>query len=297
MGRLLAETYPQARAVFEEADAVLGFPLSALCFHGPDEKLRLTEVTQPAILTTSIACERVLREHGVVPSWVAGHSLGEFSALVSAAGLEAAQAIRLVHLRGRFMQEAVPVGKGAMAAILGLSAQGVEDLCRSEAGGEVLAAANFNSPEQTVIAGSAAAVDRALRAAPGRGAKRALPLPVSAPFHCELMAPARERLKVELDTIPLHDLSCPLISNVDARAVTSGQVVRENLIRQVTSPVRWEACVRELAAQGAADFVEVGPGRILSALIRRILPQARIANVEDPGSLEKTLGWLREGAE
>jgi [acyl-carrier-protein] S-malonyltransferase len=297
MGRLLAQACAQAREVFEEADTVLGFPLSSLCFDGPEEKLKLTELTQPAILTTSIACERVLRHYGIVPSWVSGHSLGEFSALVSASALEVAEAVRLVHLRGRFMQEAVPVGKGAMAAILGLSPEGVEDLCQSEAGGEVLAAANFNSPEQTVIAGTAAAVERAIRAATGRGARRAVSLPVSAPFHCELMAPARERLKSELDSVPLKDLKCPLISNVDARAVTSGRTARENLVRQVTSPVRWDACVRELAALGATDFVEVGPGRGLSGLIRRILPQSKVTNVEDPASLDKTLGLLRERVE
>jgi [acyl-carrier-protein] S-malonyltransferase len=294
MGKLLAEVFSQAREVFREGDEALGFPLSALCFEGPEEKLRLTELTQPAILVTSIACERVLRFKGLSPAWVAGHSLGEFSALVSASSLRLADAARLVHRRGRFMQEAVPVGQGAMAALLGLSSEATELLCRDEARGEVLSAANFNSPDQTVIAGSSAAVNRAIQAAPARGARRAVPLPVSAPFHCALMAPAQERLAVELQSTPFHDLQCPLVGNVDALPVSSGEQARDNLIRQVTAPVRWEACVRELHRLGARRFVEVGPGRVLSGLVRRILPEAKLYNVEDPASLERTIRLLQE---
>ena len=225
---------------------------------------------------------------------MAGHSLGEYSALVSAGGLTFVDALRLVHGRGRYMQEAVPVGAGAMAAVLGLSAASVESLCAEEGRGEVLSAANFNSPEQIVIAGTAAAVARAVAAAPARGARRAIPLAVSAPFHCELMASARELLRGDLAAAEFRDLDCPLIANVDARAVTAGAAARENLVRQVTGPVRWEASMREMARLGAVRFVEVGPGRVLSGLLRRILPEARIYNVEDPPSLERTLRLLEQ---
>jgi [acyl-carrier-protein] S-malonyltransferase len=294
MGKLMVEVYSQAREVFRVADESLGISLSSLCFEGPEDKLRLTELTQPAILVTSIACERVLRFKGLSPAWVAGHSLGEFSALVSASALRLSDAVRIVHRRGRFMQEAVPVGEGAMAALLGLSSEAAEALCRDEARGEVLSAANFNSPDQTVIAGSLAAVSRAIRAAPARGARRAVPLPVSAPFHCTLMAPAQERLAAELKSTPFQDLQCPIVGNVDALPITSGEKARENLILQVTAPVRWEACVRELHRLGARRFVEVGPGRVLSGLVRRILPESRVYNVEDPPSLERTLRLLQE---
>ena len=296
MGRLMSEVYSQARDTFREADEVLGYSLSSLCFEGPDEKLRLTEITQPAILVTSIACERVLRFKGIAPSWVAGHSLGEYSALVSASSLRLSDALRLVSRRGRFMQEAVPVGEGAMAALLGMAPEAVSALCLEEARGEVLSAANFNSPEQTVIAGTTGAVERAVKSAPARGARKAVPLPVSAPFHCALMAPAQERLAAEMQSVTFKDLLCPLISNVDAQAVTSGAAARDNLIRQITAPVQWDASVRELARMGATLFVEVGPGRVLSGLIRRIVPQARLCNVEDPPSLEKTLRLLEEAA-
>ena len=292
MGRLMADTFSQAKDALREADEALGFPLSTICFEGPEERLRLTEITQPAILATSLACERVLRFKGITPSWVAGHSLGEYSALVSAGSLRLGDAVRLVHHRGRFMQEAVPVGRGAMAALLGLRPEQVEALCREAAEGEVLSAANFNSPEQTVIAGAAGAVERAMRLAPERGARRAIALPVSAPFHCELMAPARDRLAPELESCVFRPLDCPLIANVDAAALTAGEKARESLLRQVTAPVRWEASVRELARQGAKRFIEVGPGRVLSGLVRRILPEARLYSVEDPASLEKTLQTL-----
>ncbi len=288
----MAEAFPGARAVFEEADDALGFALSRLCFEGPEEKLRLTELTQPTILAVSIACQRVLASEGIAPAWVAGHSLGEYSALVSAGALGLSDALRLVHRRGRYMQEAVPVGAGAMAAILGLPPEAVEALCREESKGEILAAANFNSPEQTVIAGAAPAVARAVAAAPARGAKRAITLPVSAPFHCELMRPARDRLAVDLARVPFSDLACPLVANVDARPLTSGDEARASLGRQVTAPVRWEASVREIVRLGASTLVEVGPGRVLLGLVRRIVPDVRALNVEDPDSLDKTLRAL-----
>ena len=294
MGRLMAGAFPEARHVFEEADDALGFAISRICFEGPEDRLRLTEITQPALLATSIACERVLRTRGVEPRWVAGHSLGEYSALVSAGGLTFVDALRLVHGRGRYMQEAVPVGEGAMAAVLGLSAASVESLCAEEGRGEVLSAANFNSPEQIVIAGTAAAVARAVAAAPARGARRAIPLAVSAPFHCELMRPAADRLAADLKRTTFADLSCPLIANVDSRPLQRGEEARESLIRQVTAPVRWETCVREAVRLGAVTLIEVGPGRVLSGLVRRIVPQARVVNVEDPASLERTLGVLSE---
>jgi [acyl-carrier-protein] S-malonyltransferase len=297
MGRLMAEAFLEAREAFEQADAALGFSISEICFEGPEERLRLTEITQPALLATSIACERVLRARGVEPRWVAGHSLGEYSALVSAGGLTFVDALRLVHHRGRYMQEAVPVGAGAMAAILGLSAASVEALCSEEGRGEVLSAANFNSPEQIVIAGTAAAVARAVAAAPARGARRAIPLPVSAPFHCELMRPAAERLAVDLAATAFSDLSCPLIANVDSRPLRAGEDARASLLRQVTAPVRWEACVRETVRLGAEALVEVGPGRVLSGLVRRIAPQAQVLNVEDPTSLKKSLDLLSERGE
>jgi [acyl-carrier-protein] S-malonyltransferase len=296
MGLRMAEAFPEARSIFQEADATLGFPLSDRCFAGPEEQLRLTEVTQPAILATSVACLQPLKARGLAPAWVAGHSLGEYSALVCAGSLPLAAALRLVHRRGRYMQEAVPPGEGAMAALLGLPPEQAEALCRDEAKGEVLSAANFNSPDQTVIAGTAAAVARAVEAAPGRGAKRAIPLAVSAPFHCALMAPARERLAPDLEEAPFADLTCPLVTNVDARALQRGGEARASLIRQVTAPVLWDTSVRELFRLGARVFVEVGPGRVLSSLVRRILPGARVCNVEDPASLEKTLSILQEAA-
>jgi len=266
----------------------------AALLRNPEERLRLTEITQPALLATSIACERVLRAGGVEPRWVAGHSLGEYSALVSTGGLTFVDALRLVHRRGRYMQEAVPVGAGAMAAVLGLCAAAVEALCGEEGRGDVLSAANFNSPEQIVIAGTAAAVARAVAAAPARGARRAIPLQVSAPFHCALMRPAAERLAADLQETAFADLSCPLIANVDSRPLRGGEEARESLLRQVTAPVRWEACVREAVRLGAETLIEVGPGRVLSGLVRRIVPQSQMLNVEDPASLEKTLGVLAE---
>jgi len=292
MGCLMAETFPEARRAFEESDAALGFPLSSVCFEGPEERLRLTELTQPAILATSVACEAVLRAKNVAPSCVAGHSLGEYTALVSAGSLRLSDAVRLVHRRGRYMQEAVPLGGGAMAAILGLPREKVEELCAAVANGEVLAAANFNSPEQTVIAGTAPAVARAVAAAPAMGARRAIPLQVSAPFHCELMRPAQERLERDLEEVSFSDLAVPLIANVDARPLRTGTEARRSLIPQVTAAVQWEASVREIVRSGITTLIEVGPGRVLSGLARRIAPNARVLNVEDPASLAKTLDVL-----
>ena len=274
MGRDVAEAYPAAREVFAQADAALGFGLSEICHRGSRQDLALTANTQPAILSTSVALLRALGERGRRPDFVAGHSLGEYSALVAAGALEFTDAVRLVRRRGRFMQEAVPVGKGSMAAILGLGAGPLEEVCREAAQGQVVSAANLNSPQQVVIAGHRAAVDRACRLARSRGARRALRLPVSAPFHCALMEPARQRLKPILEETRFADLACPLINNVDGRAVTAGAEARDGLIRQVTAPVQWRRSVEALWEMGARTFVEVGPGRVLSRLIRQIVPGA-----------------------
>jgi [acyl-carrier-protein] S-malonyltransferase len=287
MGRELAQNYACARAVFEEADGALGFAISKLCFEGPAEELQLTTNTQPAILTVSIAAARVLREKGIPADYVAGHSLGEYSALVAAGSLSLADAVRLVRKRGQYMQEAVPVGQGAMAAILGLDGAALEEICRAAAPGEVVSPANLNSPGQVVIAGSAAAVARAVELAKGRGAKRAIMLNVSAPFHCALMKPAQDRLSVDLDATQVEDPQVPLVNNVDAEIVTSASRVREGLKRQVTSPVRWEESIRRLRAEGVELFVEVGPGKVLSGLVRQIDRAAECLRVEDSATLNE----------
>lgn len=289
MGRNLAETFPSARKVFDEADAALGFSLSRICFEGSEEELKLTENTQPAILAVSVAAERVLEENGVTPDYVAGHSLGEYSALVAAGSLDFAAAVKLVRKRGRYMQEAVPQGQGAMAAILGLAPAEVADICKKAAAGEVVTAANLNSPEQTVISGSAAAVKRAVEIASQSGAKRAVILPVSAPFHCALMKPAAERLEADLRAAEFGALRFPLVTNVDAEAITSGDEARDALVRQVCMPVRWEDSIREMIAQDTRILVEVGPGRVLSGLLRQIDRSVRAFNVEDAGSLQRTV--------
>ena len=293
MGRELADTFPAARQVFEEADRVLGFPLSQLCFSGPEEQLKLTENTQPALLTVSIAAYRLLEEKGVRPNFVAGHSLGEYSALVAAGALSFADAVRLVRQRGKYMQEAVPAGQGAMAAILGMPPGRVAEICRKVIDGRV-APANLNSPDQTVISGDAAAVKSAVEQASASGAKRAVMLPVSAPFHSELMRPAQERLEKDLRATQFGDLKIPLVTNVDAGIITTGAQAREALIRQVTLPVRWEESIRELIEEGAATFVEVGPGRVLSGLLRQIDRSVHTLNVEDPKSLQATLDRLAQ---
>ncbi len=289
----MAEAYALAREVFERADAALGFSLSQLCFEGDEEELRRTENTQPAILTTSVACYRVLEQAGVRPDFVAGHSLGEYTALVASGALAFEDAVRLVRRRGQYMQEAVPLGQGAMAAILGASLEIVEQICREAAEGQVCAPANFNSPQQIVIAGHKEAVERAVALARQRGARRAVPLPVSAPFHCPLMRPAEERLAEDLARVAFADLKIPLVNNVEAAIVTSGEAAREGLRLQVSRPVRWEESVRRLLTEGVTTFIEVGPGRVLSGLIRQIDRSARTLAVEDPDSLEETLKELR----
>jgi [acyl-carrier-protein] S-malonyltransferase len=293
MGRDLADAYPVARKVFEEADRSLGFAISELCFSGPEEALKLTENTQPAILTASVAAYRVLEQNGVRADYVAGHSLGEYSALVAAGALKFADAVGLVRKRGQYMQEAVPVGTGAMAAILGLRPGQVAEICRKAADGKVMAA-NLNSPEQTVISGDAAAVKSAVEQASATGAKRAVMLPVSAPFHSELMRPAQERLEKDLRVTEFSDLKIPLVTNVDASVITRGAEAREALIRQVTLPVRWEESIRELIEQGATTFVEVGPGRVLSGLLRQIDRSVHTLNVEDVKSLKSGLDRLTQ---
>jgi len=294
MGRELAANHPAARSVFEEADKALGFSISELCFNGTEEALKLTANTQPAILTVSVAAYRVLEENGVQPAYVAGHSLGEFSALVAAGGLEFSDAVRLVRHRGEYMQTAVPEGVGAMAAILGLAPAQVAGICRQAADGQVVAPANLNSPEQTVISGHAEAVKRAVELASAGGAKRAVMLPVSAPFHSSLMQPAAVRLEADLRATEFHDLHVPLVNNVDAEQTTSGDEAREALIRQVTLPVRWEESIRELIEQGVNTFVEVGPGRVLTGLLRQIDRSIHVFNVEDEKSLRSTLEKLAQ---
>ncbi|HMJ24217.1 MAG TPA: ACP S-malonyltransferase [Pyrinomonadaceae bacterium] len=286
MGKDLAENFEAAREIFEEADAALGFALSELCFNGPADQLQLTENTQPAILTVSIAALRVLESEGFPkPDFVAGHSLGEYSALVAAGALSLTDAVRTVRARGRYMQEAVPVGVGAMAAILGASLEVVMAACADAAEGQVCSAANINSPGQVVIAGDIAAIDRAIALLQERGARRAMKLNVSAPFHCALMQPAQERLAVDLNSIPFKNLSTPLVTNVDAKAIELGAEARDALVRQVSQPVRWLESVEFLIGQGVQSLIEIGPGKVLSGLVRQIDRNLRCVNVEDKASL------------
>jgi [acyl-carrier-protein] S-malonyltransferase len=296
MGQALAQAVPESRAVFEEADHALGFALSRLCAEGPEAELQLTANTQPALLAASVAAFRALWARGIRPSWVAGHSLGEYSALVAAGTLTLAEAVVAVRRRGQYMQEAVPVGEGAMAAILGLELAAIEEACRTAAGSETVAPANINCPGQVVIAGHAGAVDRATEACKAAGAKRAVRLPVSAPFHCALMMPAQERMAHDLAALAFRDPAFPLVNNVEARPVRTAGECREGLVRQVSSPVRWQGCVERLVAEGVTTFVEVGPGTVLTGLVRKIAKGARVLNVEDPASLEKTLAAMGEEA-
>ena len=287
MGKELSENFRAAREVFEEADDALRFSISTLCFQGPDDALKLTENTQPAILTTSIAALRVLEtEKGVRSILAAGHSLGEYSALVASGALDFADAVRTVRLRGRFMQEAVPVGEGAMAAVLGMEREQVEKLCQEEASGEVLSPANFNCPGQIVISGHAKAVDRAIERIKKEG-KKAVLLPVSAPFHSPLMEPAGVRLEEELEEISIHDLSVPVVTNVEAEPNTSKDRVKRLLVAQVSSPVRWEESMRRMAEKGIERMIEIGPGKVLSGLMKRIEPAVEIFNIEDVKTLKK----------
>lgn len=292
MGKALSEAFSESRAAYAAADAALGFPLSKLCFEGPDAELTLTANTQPAILTTSVAALRALEARGVRPDFVAGHSLGEYSAMVAAGVLRLEDAVVAVRRRGTYMQEAVPVGVGAMAAILGLELPAIEEACREAAAGEVVAPANVNSPGQVVIAGHAAAVERASAACKARGAKRAIPLPVSAPFHCDLMRPAQERMQADLAALAFADAERPVVRNVDAREVRAAAECRDGLVRQVSAPVLWQQSVERLVELGVSTFVEVGPGSVLGGLVRKISKEARVLNVEDPASLDKTLQAL-----
>jgi [acyl-carrier-protein] S-malonyltransferase len=294
MGRDLAEQFPVAAQTFAEADEALGFPLSKLAFEGPEEDLKLTENTQPAILTVSVAAWRVLAQHGIHPALAAGHSLGEWSAHVAAGTLSFADAVRAVKARGHAMQLAVPAGQGAMAAILALPAEQVAEACREAAAETSLpvAAANLNSPSQTVISGALAAVEKAAALAKAKGARRAVMLPVSAPFHCALMQPAQEELARVLAGIVLHDPSIPVAANVTGSLVTSADAAKDALIRQVTGAVLWVDCVQSLIAAGATHFVEVGPGKVLCGLLKQIDPAQKSLNVEDRASLEATLAAL-----
>lgn len=289
MGKDLYEKYPVARQTFEEADAALGYKLSQLCFEGPEEELRLTEITQPAILTVSVAALRVLAEKGIKPAFVAGHSLGEYSANVSAGTISFEDAVRTVRNRGRYMQEAVPVGVGAMAAILGMDLEKVAAICRDAANGEVCEPANINSAEQIVISGHAGAVERATKLADERGAKRAKILPVSAPFHCPLMKPAQERLAGDLNSLKFQNPAVPIVCNVDAALVREANASRDALIRQVTGAVKWEQSMQLLFAQGVQTFVEVGPGKVLTGLLRQIDRSRTCLSAGDEASLSKTL--------
>jgi [acyl-carrier-protein] S-malonyltransferase len=289
MGKDLAEKYAVARQTFQEADDALGYKLSQVCFDGPEEQLRLTEITQPAILTVSIAALRVLESQIPKPAFVAGHSLGEYSAHVASGTMIFADAVRTVRNRGKYMQEAVPVGVGAMAAILGMEFDKVAAICQEAAQDEVCAPANINSPEQIVISGNTAAVERAANLAGERGAKRAKLLPVSAPFHCSLMKPAQDRLEADLNALKLQKPVYPVACNVDAELITEQLRARETLVRQVTGSVKWEQCMRLLIGEGVQTFVEIGPGRVLCGLMRQIDRSKACVNVGDPASLEKIL--------
>jgi [acyl-carrier-protein] S-malonyltransferase len=290
MGKDVAEKYPAARRVFDEIDAALGFSISELCFNGPDDQLKLTENTQPAILAVSSALYAVLREHGAARrDLVAGHSLGEYSAIVSAGGLTPPEAAKLVRARGRFMQEAVPVGTGGMAALIGPSVEDARAICEEAAQGEVVSVANINAPGQIVIAGTKEGIDRAIAVAKARGVRRALPLPVSAPFHCDLMAPAAGRLDPLLEQADFKDLEVALVSNVDASPIGTATAVRNALLRQVASPVRWVESVEKMIAMGVKRFVEIGPGNVLTGLIKRIDSSVDLVNVSDAATLEAYL--------
>src|SRR5438105_9986802 len=292
MGKDLAEKYPVARQTFEEADTALGYKLSQLCFEGPEEQLRMTEITQPAILTASVAAWRVLNEKGITPSFVAGHSLGEYSAHVAAGTITFADAVRTVRNRGKYMQEAVPVGVGAMAAILGMDLGKVTAVCSDASQGEVCEPANINTPEQIVISGHASAVERAAKLADERGAKRAKLLPVSAPFHCSLMKPAQELLATDLKALAWQKPVYPVACNVEAELVLDELRARDTLVRQVTGSVKWRQCMQLLVSKGVQTFIEIGPGKVLCGLMRQIDRSKTCVNVGDEASLTKTVEQL-----
>lgn len=292
MGQELANTHPIAAETFAEADEALGYPLSAVCFAGPEDQLRLTEITQPAILTVSVAALRVWREQGgPQPAFVAGHSLGEYSAHVAAGTLTFTDAVRTVRSRGKYMQEAVPAGAGAMAAILGMALPELEAVCREAAGEDpsAVAPANINSPHQIVISGTAAAVQRAADLAKAKGAKRAIMLPVSAPFHCALMQPAQDRLAADLQALTLSDPGVPVIKNIDGEPTTSASEARAALVKQVTGAVQWVRTAERLLAEGVTTFFELGPGKVLCGLVGQVQKGVRCANVEDAASLQRAL--------
>jgi [acyl-carrier-protein] S-malonyltransferase len=292
MGKELAEKFPIARRTFEEADEALGYKLSQVCFEGPEEQLRLTEITQPAILTVSVAALRVLEGRAPRPSFVAGHSLGEYSAHVASGTMTLADAVRTVRNRGKYMQEAVPVGAGTMAAILGMELEKVSEICQEVAQGEVCAPANINSPEQIVISGHTAAVERGAKLARERGAKLAKVLPVSAPFHCSLMKPAQDRLEADLSALKTQKPVYPVVCNVEASIVNDEQRARETLVAQVTGSVKWEPSMRLLIEKGVQTFVEIGPGKVLCGLMRQIDRSKNCMNVGDEASLNKALQQL-----
>ena len=288
MGRDVAEKYPAARRVFDDIDRALSFSISKLCFEGPEDQLKLTENTQPAILAVSSAIHAVLEELGATRrDLVAGHSLGEYSAIVSVGGLTPPAAAKIVRARGKFMQEAVPVGSGAMAALIGATVEQAREICDEAAQGEIVSVANINAPGQIVIAGTKSAVDRAIEIAKKKGVRRALPLPVSAPFHCKLMKPAEEKLRPILDDAPIHDLWVALVSNVDASPIGTATAVRNALLRQVASPVRWVESVQRMVSMGVRRVVEVGPGNVLTGLIKRIDSSVELVNVSDVESIER----------
>ncbi len=293
MGKALCEAHPSLEQVYDEASSVLGYDAAALCFEGPAERLNLTECTQPALLVSSIAALKTLEPAGVNPIAVAGHSLGEYSALVAAGGLSFRDAVRVVQKRGRYMSEAVPPGTSLVAALLGLTSEVVKDICRAASTVGVVAAANFNSPGQIVIAGEKAAVERAIELAKGKGCKKAIPLPVSVPVHTPLMQQAADRLAKDLAGVRWSDLKAPLITNAEAKAISRATEIQASLVRQLPSSVLWEDTVRTMEKMGVTTFVEVGPGTVLTGLIKRILPGARLLNVNDPKSLESTLQSLK----
>ena len=295
MGKELYDNFPLARKVFEEADKAIGFSITQLCFEGPEEELRKTFNTQPAILTVSVAALRVLQDAGVTPDITAGHSLGEYSALVAAGVIDFADAVRLVNKRGQFMQEAVPLGQGAMAAVLGIDRKTVVDICAQvELEHGAVQAVNFNCPSQIVIAGKAVAVEKAAAALKAAGAKRAIMLPVSAPFHSTLLQPAAEKLAIELEKIAFHEPVIPVVANVTGRASKSKDGIKQLLVTQAANPVLWEDCVDTMAKFGASVSVEVGPGKVLTGFTKKIAPEIATLNVEDMESLQKTLDYFKE---
>lgn len=295
MGKDLCDAFPIAKEMFAKADEALGYSISDMCFNGPEESLKLTSNTQPAILTVSVICNELLKQEGLAPEIVAGHSLGEYSALVAAGAIAFEDAVLLVHKRGTYMQEAVPVGEGAMAAVLGLDRQVVVDVCASVSNdGGCVQAVNFNCPGQIVIAGKTASVEKASELLKEAGAKRAVLLPVSAPFHSTLMAPAAQKLAVELDKITIRDAQIPVVANVTGKMVTDAKQIRDLLVTQADHPVMWEDCVAEMVAFGADTFVESGPGKVLTGLTKKIVKGMNLLNVENAASLEKTLAYFKE---